>query len=539
MNSVSPSSAVLVDAPPSSVPRFAARATASFLLLVLLGVLSKGVGFVREMVLAARFGASGPMDAFLVAQTLPAAAQRVFDELLGASLLPLFAGWCVAAGEAVAWARLHRLVRSILLWSSLLVLALLVLSGKLVRLLAPGLAASDSAMAVRALAILLPSIACGIAGSIFAALLNYHRRYVAAAIFALAGNGLALVCILLLAGKIGVYSAAVGISAGALLLFLQWFLLPAAGRATRPEKSSAARAEFWRLAAPLAAGIALFNFIPLVERFLSSFLPTGGIALLNYAFKVDWLAYLVLVVPITTIAFPRLADAGAARDTQRFLGALLLALKGALLVLLPAMIFLGVAGNAVIALLYQRGNFTAAHSAEAAAILRVYLLGLPGAAWTLILFYALYALRQPAGRVAAGIAGLCVALALGWFAVRQWGAAGIAATHAVNFTALAALLGIYGARSLGRTWWRPLAGFTLRAACSAGVAFFAGRELLRHFLGAGSTPAERLALELASGSAACGLFVVLCWVLRVEESRFLAEEMIRTVTRGLRMGREA
>jgi putative peptidoglycan lipid II flippase len=528
MNSVSHTSTAVLQQTRPRVARVSAQATASFLLLVLLGVLSKGVGLMREMVLAAHFGASGPMDAYLVAQTLPSAVQRVFDELLGASLLPLFAGWCVAAGEAAAWARLKSLLRFLLGTSALVVLASLPLAGPLVRGLAPGLGIGETAIAARALLILLPGIAFGVAGSIFAALLNYHRRFVCAALFALAGNALALACILFFAGGIGIYSAAAGVTAGALLLVLQWFYLPAAGRG-EPRVSSAAatRAEFSRLAGPLAAGIALFNFIPLVERFLSSWLPVGGIALLNYAFKVDWLAYLVLVVPITTMAFPRLADAGAAGDTQKFIGTLHLALQGALLALLPAMIFLGIAAPAVIALLYERGSFTTVHTAGTAAILRVYLLGLPGAAATLILFYALYALRQPAGRVAAGVGGLILALSFGWPAVRAWGASGIAATHAVNFTALALLLGMYATRALGRGWWRPLRSFAARSGVAALAAFFAGRAFLRWLSVAGVAPTAGRTAGLAVGSAAVALFLLFCWLLRVEEVRSLGGEVAR------------
>jgi putative peptidoglycan lipid II flippase len=271
----------------------------------------------------------------------------------------------------------------------------------------------------------------------------------------------------------------------------------------------------------------LFNFIPLVERFLSSWLPVGGIALLNYAFKVDWLAYLVLVVPITTMIFPRLADAGAAGDTQRFLGALHLALKSALLALLPAMIFLSIAAPAVIAVLYERGSFTTVHTAGTASILRIYLFGLPGAAATLILFYALYALRLPAGRVAAGVAGLLISLSVGWPAVRAWGAAGIAATHAVNFTALALLLGTYATRSLGRGCWRPLGSFAVRVSLAAATAFFAGHAMLRWAEVNAAPPVVNRSLEFGAAGAAVGLFLSLCWLLRVDEVHALAGEVSR------------
>ena len=92
------------------IPHVNARTVFIFLLLVFLGALAKGVGFLREIVLAAQFGANRQMDAFIVGQTFPGVVQRMFDELLGASLLPLFATWVVAAGEPAAWARLNRLL---------------------------------------------------------------------------------------------------------------------------------------------------------------------------------------------------------------------------------------------------------------------------------------------------------------------------------------------------------------------------------------------------------------------------------------------
>ncbi|MCL5288594.1 MAG: hypothetical protein M1453_11460 [Acidobacteria bacterium] len=535
MNSVSQTTTAVLQETRTPAASVSARATISFLILVLLGVLSKGVGLLREMVLAAQFGASGAMDAYLAAQTLPSAAQRVFDELLGASLLPLFAGWCLAAGEISAWKQLKRLVRSILFWSSLLIAAGMLLAGPLVRVLAPGLGEEEKTIAARALAILLPGVACAVAGSIFAALLSYHRRFVCAALFALAGNALALVSILVFAKRIGVYSAAAGVTAGALLLLLQWFFLPAESRATpTAQTDTAARGEFLRLAGPLAAGIVLFNLAPLIQNFLASLLPEGSIALLNYAFKVNWLAYLVLVVPITTMVFPRLADAGAARDTEKFLGALHLALKATWLALLPAMIFLSIAAPAVIALLYERGSFTTVHTAGTAAILRVFLLGLPGASATLILFYALYALKETTARVSAGALVVVVYALFGWILTRQFGVRGIALTLVINFTALTVLLSASLRRILGHAWWKPLLPFLLRSGLAGGLAalvFYvlglAGARLLPL-----TTPAWTVCWLMTSFAASTAVFVCTCAALGISEMTMLLQECKRAFLSG-------
>ena len=520
--------AVLEPRPPAS-QSLAARATGTFLALVLVGGLTKVVGFLREIVMAAQFGASRQMDAFLVAQTLPAAVQRVFDELLGATVLPLFAGWCLAAGEPAAWTRLSRLLRLFCVVCGGGVAAAMLLARPAIGLLAPGLGEAGTNVAARALQIMLPSVVFVVVGTICAALLNYYHRFLWAAGIALAGNVAALLCLVLYADRLGIYSAALGMTLSTLLvLLLQWWAVP------KPAVSAPAvaptrpwLAEFWRLAKPLGAGIALFNLIPLVERYLASWLPEGNIALLNYAFKVDWLVYMVFVLPITTMVFPRLAAAGAAADGERFQQVLVMALKAALLVLLPAMVFLWVAGDSVVRLLFERGNFTAAHTAATAAILKVYLLGLPGAAATLVLFYALYALKQPAGRVAAGALGLAVAGGCGWVSVGLWGARGIALTHAMNLSLIALLLGWFLQRSLGPVWWHLLGAFAARAflagVASVPLTWLAARALERAWPEASAvSEASRL---LVCGVTTAGGFVGLCWLLSVGEIRGLASEL--------------
>ena len=511
--------------------RVAVRATGTFLVLVAVGGLTKIVGLLREMVLAADFGASRQMDAYLVAQTLPSAVQRVFDELLGATVLPLFAGWQATAGQRAAWSQLFGLLRTMLLLCCLLVVVAMALARPLLFVLAPGLDAGSARVAVRSLEIMLPSVAFVVVGTVCTALLNFYHRYVWTAVIALAGNLTALACIVLYARRLGVYSAAIGITLSTLLVAaLQWRALPQVPRGGTwlPEGRPWLR-EFARLAGPLGVGVVLFNLVPLVERFLASWLPAGKIALLNYAFKVDWLVYMIFVFSITTMLFPRLAAAGAAGNHEQFTWVLATALKAAFLVLLPTMILLAVEGNAVVRLLYQRGSFTAAHTAETAAILKVYLLGLPGAAATLILFYALYALKQPAGRVVAGALGLGVSLGCGWIGVRVLGARGIALTHALNFSLMALLLGGYMRRALGPEWGHSLRGFFVRVTSAGAITllltWLAAGFLERTLPGASALfAARRVAL---CALIAVGSFAAFCWVVRVGEVHSLVSELRR------------
>jgi putative peptidoglycan lipid II flippase len=507
----------------------------TFVVLVALGGLSKVVGFLREMLLAARFGADRQMDAFLIGYTLPGVAQRIFEDLVGASVLPLFASWIAASGETEACRRLGALVRLLFVSGCAFVLAAMVLARPLVWLFAPSFSGHDAAVAARCLQVMLPSVALGLLASAYTALLNYYHRFVWAALIALLANVSGLLCIVFYSHRLGVYSAALGITLTAFLsVVLAWPFLPSPSKCgPRSANFGPWLSEFAGLAKPLAIGILLFNLITFVERFLASWLPSGGVSILNYAFKVNWLFYMVLVVPITTMAFPRLARAEAGHDRERFLRLLRLSLKSALVLLVPAIVVLGVTGDSLIRLLYERGNFTPDRTTEAATLLRVFVFGLAPASATFIFFYALYALKQPASRVAAGGLGLAVAFGVGSLLVWMWGTIGVALTHVLNYTCLAVFLARALEGELGCGWWRPLLPFGFRV-MMAGAGSFVFCRLMGGALlpAAGGASQVREVLQLAlCGFVAVVSFLSLSCLLQLREARALAAEVLGSFRR--------
>jgi putative peptidoglycan lipid II flippase len=272
-----------------------------------------------------------------------------------------------------------------------------------------------------------------------------------------------------------------------------------------PRRRQGAAASPALVLSPLALlPIALFTLTRqsqvFVERYLASSLAPGTISHLNYAEKVAQMA-MTLGVLVCTVTFPVIAraladgDLEAARDRVQkdlsLIGALVLAGTAVLMACAPQ----------IVALLFQRGAFTAQDTAATASVMRVYSLGLLGQAMVGALVRPFFSTRPvvafgtaPARSgsrsdwfpLAAMALGLLVTTTIGLAAVARHGAIGLAAANATGITLTAVLL-LVGIRTRGvalrlRTVLLDQARLLAAAALAAAAAFAAARPFAAHAL---------------------------------------------------------
>ncbi|GGS46009.1 murein biosynthesis integral membrane protein MurJ [Streptomyces cinerochromogenes] len=458
-------------------PRFLARAT---LLTASLSVAAALLGLVRDQSLARLFGAGGDTDAFLVAWTVPEfAATLLIEDGLAFALVPAFSLALArraqgAPGDpvrALVAGTLPRLALAFTAVGALLALA----APQFVAALAPGL--PDRALAVDCTRLTATCVlSFGLAGYCSAAL-RAHRRFLAPAAIYLAYNVGIITAMYALGDRWGVRSAAFGVAAGGCLMVAVQVpsLVRRLWRAGGPEVGAVTGTQ--PLDVPLLSTVLLFALCRqsqvLVERFLAAGLPAGAISHLNYAQKVAQIP-MTLSTMLCTVTFPAVARALADGDTERARDRVErdLAVAGCVVLLGTAAIV--ACAPQLIALLFQRGAFTAEDTAATAGVMRVYALGLLGQTLTGVLvrsyFSAGRASWYPVAAMTVGIAATCW---IGAGTVGSWGVTGIAAANATGITLTAVLLlaGMRGRSVPIRTGpvLREL-GRPLRAAVVAAVA---------------------------------------------------------------------
>ncbi|WP_436842661.1 murein biosynthesis integral membrane protein MurJ [Streptomyces flaveolus] len=426
--------------------RFLARTT---LVTASLSVAAALLGLVRDQSLARLFGAGRDTDAFLVAWTVPEfAATLLIEDGLAFALVPAFSRALARRAQGVPGDPVRSLVAGTLprltLAFAAVGAAVALAAPWFVAALAPGLPDPDLAVdCTRLTATCVLSF--GLAGYCGAAL-RAHRRFLAPAAIYIAYNAGIITAMYVLGGRWGVRSAAFGVAAGGCLMVL--VQLPSLLGQTRGRRilDAAPKAvdEVRPMDVPLMATVLLFALCRqsqvLIERFLASGLPAGAISHLNYAQKVAQIP-MTLSLMLCTVTFPLVARALADGDTERARDRVERDLAlAAPLVLFGATAVVACAPQ-LIALLFQRGAFTAEDTAATAGVMRVYALGLLAQTLTGVLvrsyFSAGRATWYPVGAMAAGI---LVTSCLGAWTVGAGQVTGIAAANATGITVTAALL---------------------------------------------------------------------------------------------------
>jgi putative peptidoglycan lipid II flippase len=260
----------------------------------------------------------------------------------------------------------------------------------------------------------------------------------------------------------------------------------------------------------LGAGVTQINL--LVSTALASLLPGGSVSFLYYADRLNQLPLGVVGIAVATAILPPLArqvhagdEAGASATQNR-------GVELALLLTLPAAVGLAILAQPILAVLFQRGAFGPVETAETAAALAAYAVGLPAFVLVKVLAPAFFARHDTATPVKVAIGAMATNLAATLLLMPFWAHVGVAFAlsvagwmQAVTLSVLLARRGHFRLDARARTNLPRIALATL----SMGVALVLLRIALAGAL-AGS-----VSLRLGALTGLIGAGVVLFGVLVV------------------------
>ncbi|WP_153040177.1 lipid II flippase MurJ [Actinoplanes sp. TFC3] len=399
------------------------------------------LGLGRDLLLAQLFGADGGTDAFLVAWTVPETAfVLVLEGAMALIMIPAFSRALAQRSDVreVVAATLPRIA------ALLVALSAAVAAGAplLVRAVAPGLADYHLAVTCTRLTAI-TVLTFGLAGYLSAAL-RAHHVFGAPAALTLVYNAGIVALMVMLHGRFGVVSAALGVAVGSLFMvlvqvpgFLRRVGLPRRWRSGGPVLTIG-------VVVPVVVYTLTRQAQVFVERFVGSELPAGTISYLNYAQKIGQIPMLIALL-VCAVTFPTLARNVAAGEVEKARLRVETDLRTVTALILVSAAFLISYAHPIVAALLQHGAFTGADTAATATILRVYAAGVLGHALVGVLARPFYTGGQrtwfPVGAMAAGLG---VTAVLAWLGTPLAGAPAIAAANGagISVTALMLLFGL-------------------------------------------------------------------------------------------------
>ncbi len=442
-------------------------------------VLSRVLGFVRDVGIAAVLGTSYAADAFFVAFRVPNMFRRLFAEgAFDAAFIPLFAKRFHADGPDAARAFAGQALAGLALLLTVLVVLAEIAMPWLMLALAPGFR-SDPAkfdLAVLLARIALPYLVCMALVALYTGMLNALGRFAIAA-FAPSLLNVVLIAALLIMIACGVSeksTAAIllawGVAVAGILQVL--LVIVAAARSgmglafARPRLTPEMK-RLLQLAAPglLAGGMAQ---ITIVIGTIIATLQDRVVSWLYYADRIFQLPLGVIGVAIGVVLLPDLSHKLRAGDREAVTSSENRALQVALLLTVPAATALTIAAEPIIRVLFQRGAFAAADTEATAAMLSVLALGLPAYVLVKVLHPSFFAREDTKTPMIFAAIALGVNAILSFTLFFAIGPVGIALAAMLSgwlkFALLALTLRRRGEFSLSAKFGRALAGIVTASA---------------------------------------------------------------------------
>jgi len=490
-------------------------------------VVSRLLGLVREQVFSHFFGAAAAVDSFYAAFRIPNLLREFFAEgALSAAYVPVFSQRLKDRGKEQAFLLTSTVLSVLLVILGVVTVLGIIVAPYLVRVIAAGFSDMPGQLQLTtALSrIMFPFLIFVAAAAAVMGTLNCFGKFGLPAL-APAGFNIGLIAAGLFLRDYfdpPIMAMAWGaLGGGVLQLAIQLPQLYGIGYRFKFVFSLADSAvrQITRLMGPAAVGVAAAQVNIIVGTLLASFLETGSIAYLNYAFRLMHFPLGVFGVAVATVSLAELSSHAAGGESDTVLRKFIRSSRIQLVFLLPSAIFLIVAARPICALIYQHGKFGWGDTVNAAAALQAYSAGLIFFGLVRLSAQVFYAHKDTATPVKISAVAVAVNVILSLLLMGPLKFVGLALAPGIAAVVNLLLLSYSIVRKIGLPDYRALArsfvGVALASLAGGSVTFL----ILSHFQAyvqyAGVFPTMfRLVLGLGAGLGAFAIVALPLGVFR-------------------------
>ncbi|MGI9334499.1 MAG: murein biosynthesis integral membrane protein MurJ [Gammaproteobacteria bacterium] len=485
-------------------------------------LISRVLGFLRDIVIASGFGASTSADAFLVAFRLASFLRRLFAEgAFSQAFVPVLTEYRGQRDQASA----RELVACMTGALGMLVLAVVIAgvlgAPVLVMVFAPGFLAHPLKydLAVEMVRITFPYLGFISLAALAGSVLNTYGRFGVPAFTPVWLN----VCLITAAVAVApmlerpIFALAWGVlAAGAVQLAFQLPFVAKLGLLALPKLDWAHEGvrRVFKLMLPALFGVSIAQINLLIDTLIASFLITGSISWLYFAERMVDFPLGVFGIALATVILPSLSGRYSEGQPEKFSQTLDWGLRWVLVIALPSALGLALLAYPILTSLFQYGAFDSQDVSRSAAALVAYSGGLLAFAYVKVLAPGYFSRQDTKTPVRIGAIAMVANAVLNFILVVPLAHVGLALATSLSACLNAGLL-FRGLHKEGV--YRPCSGWPVlvarvlvaSAAMSAVVLWFRGEP------GGWSqadalTRAARLASLVVAGAATYAATLLIC-----------------------------
>ena len=485
------------------------------LLLMIITILSKITGFVRDVILAYFYGTSNITDAYLIAITIPSVIFGFIGVGIATGYIPMYSKIEKLEGSKAGNKYTNNLINIILVICTILFVFGLIFTLPLVKLFASGFEGETLKLAVKFTRISLAGIYFTGLISVFNGFLQIKGNYAIPALIAFPLN-LVTILGIVLSSKGNVLLLAIGtVVATATQLLL---VLPFAykkGYRYKPifNPKDKHMKHMVYIALPVIIGASVNQINVLVDRTIASTVTVGGITALNYANRLNNFVQGIFVLSITTTLYPVISKMAAENNMDGLKKAVSEAINGINILLVPATIGCIIFAEPVVMLLFGRGKFDEQALAMTSIALLFYAVGMIGFGLREVLARAFYSMQDTKTPAINAAIAVVMNIILNIILSRFMGIGGLALATSISAIFGTVLLFISLRKKIGAFGMKDI---TISFVKILGASLAMGLMAKLAFNGINTHVSQNLALIVSIGVGAV-VYAVMIYFMKIEE----------------------
>lgn len=439
-------------------------------------LLSRVLGFAREVIISNQYGASVQTDAYLAAFTLPELMSYFLaGGTLSITFIPLFSSYVSKGDEEGGWRLFSTIATTFGLILVVCVILAEIFAAELTPLLAPGFEDPEHMeMVVSMTRVVLPAQLAFYFGGLIQATLFVKETFWTAAVAPLVYNACIITCGVALGPWLGIQGFSIGVLVGALLgplLVTVWAARKHIKYTFRISLSDPDVRAFLKLSLPLMLGATLVTVDDYFIRYFGSLHEEGAITWMNNSRKLMMVLFAIIGQAAGQAALPYL--------TRLFHEGKDDAMGEMLTVSTQRVVFLSVCASAgliavsspLVFTIFQHGAFSVSSATTTAQLLIIFSFGLTAWAVQSFAVRGFYARQDTLTPMIFGTIILGLMIPIYWGLSSVFGVYGLATASSIGITLNAIVTLVVYARRYGHIKFTPMLKSFGRA---LGVAVVAG-----------------------------------------------------------------
>lgn len=322
-------------------------------------ILGKFVGFIRESVLASKFGTSYEMDVYSYSMTV-----LLFLATIGYSItttvIPIFTKNKIKSkGEQEELA--NNLITIMFFLGLIFNIITVIFSESIVKLLAPGFDDKALIIAKNLIIIMNFSLISIFIQSVISGILQAYNRFYTSAAMAGVGNIVTIIYLMFFVDKYGIY----GFGVSTLIAYLLQLIIniPSYRQIGFKYKfildfKDSQIINIFKLTIPILVSTCIIQLFSMITTFYGSLIGEGAISTFNYSNRLINLTVEIFAIGMSMVIYPVLSKVDIKEDSESFNNILKKGILIMCFVIIPIFILMAVLNKEIVSFLYERNEFT-------------------------------------------------------------------------------------------------------------------------------------------------------------------------------------